>query len=331
MTNAKRALIFGITGQDGAYLAELLLNKGYTVFGTSRDAEQANFDRLKQLGILGRVTVMSSSLADFRSVAFATSKANPDEVYNLAGQSSVGLSFDQPAETIDGFVNGTINILETFRLLGTKARFYNASSSECFGHTGDQAADEATPFRPCSPYAIGKAAAHSLVSTYRDAYGLFSCSGILFNHESPLRPARFVTQKIIRGAVDIAEGKARQLELGNLEIRRDWGWAPDYVEAMWRMLQLDEAEDFVIATGKSHSLRDFVQYTFNALGLDWAKYVVVQPQLFRPLEIAANVGDPGKAQRKLGWVGNTKLPTIITRMIESESARRRAPTEDSRR
>ena len=331
MTNAKRALIFGITGQDGAYLAEFLLNKGYTVFGTSRDAEQANFDKLKQLGILSRVTVMSSSLGDFRSVAFATSKANPDEVYNLAGQSSVGLSFDQPAETIDGFVNGTINILETLRLLGAKARFYHASSSECFGHTGDQAADEATPFRPCSPYAIGKAAAHWLVSTYRDAYGLYSCSGILFNHESPLRPARFVTQKIIRGAVDIAEGKARQLELGNLDIRRDWGWAPDYVEAMWRMLQLDEAEDFVIATGKSHSLKDFVQFTFTALGLDWAKYVVVQPLLFRPLEIAANVGDPGKAQRKLEWVGNTELPTIITRMIESEITRRRAPTEDARR
>jgi GDPmannose 4,6-dehydratase len=316
-------LIFGISGQDGAYLAELLLDKGYAVFGTARDCEQANFDKLQYLNIRDRVTLHSCSLTDFRSVAEAINHASPDEVYNLAGQSSVGLSFDQPVETIDGFVNGTINILEAFRLLGSKARFYNASSSECFGDTGDRAANEKAPFQPCSPYAVGKAAAHWLVANYRDAYGLFACSGILFNHESPLRPVRFVTQKIVRGAVDISEGKPEKLILGDLNIRRDWGWAPEYVDAMWRMLQTDIPTDFVIATGRAHSLEDYVERVFSTVGLEWRAHVTVDPGLFRPLEIRSSVGDSSKALSRLGWAVSTDLQTIIKKMVEAEIGRRR--------
>src|SRR5690242_10584067 len=232
---SKTALVFGVSGQDGAYLAQLLCQKGYAVHGTSRDRDMSGFTNLKRLRILDKVTLHSASLNDFRSVIQVLKKVKPDEVYNLSAQSSVGLSFEQPVETIDGIINGTINILESIRVLELETRFYNASSSECFGNTENGPADEQTPFRPCSPYGVGKAAAHWLVANYRSAYDLHACSGILFNHESPLRPARFVTQKIIRSAVDIRLGRSAVLCLGNLGIARDWGWAPEYVDAMWRM------------------------------------------------------------------------------------------------
>jgi len=320
---ARTALIFGISGQDGAYLAKLLLDEGYQVCGASRDREVNTFENLRRLAIHDRVSLRSASLIDFRSVVQVIDKVDADEIYNLAAQSSVGLSFEQPVETIDSSLNGTINILEALRFLKSKARFYNASSSECFGNTVEGAANERTPFRPCSPYGVGKAASYWLVSNYREAYGLFACSGILFNHESPLRPARFATQKIIRGAVDIAQGKAEVLALGNLDIARDWGWAPEYVVAMWRMLQLDRPDDFVVATGHMHSLRKFVEQTFAAVKLDWRDHVKSDPHLLRPLDIMSSVGDPQKARDKLEWVAATDFSTLVERLVAAEVERRR--------
>jgi GDPmannose 4,6-dehydratase len=319
----KSALIFGVGGQDGALLARLLLRKGYRVNGTTRDREIASLNNLKRLEIFGQVDILSASLGDFRSVAQAINNTSPDEIYNLAAQSSVALSFDQPAETIDSSVSGTINILEAMRLLGSRARFYNASSSECFGNTPGEPADENTPFRPCSPYGVAKAAAHWLVANYRNAYGLLACSGILFNHESPLRPARYVTQKIIQGALDIAEGKIARLTLGQLDVERDWGWAPEYVEAMWGMLQLDQPDDFVIATGQTHRLSDFVRRAFDAVGLEWETHVVCEPSLQRPLDIKTSKANPDKARRVLRWSAATDFSTIISRMIDAEQNRRR--------
>ncbi|TAN57360.1 MAG: GDP-mannose 4,6-dehydratase, partial [Rhodospirillales bacterium] len=231
-----KALIFGVGGQDGAYLSKLLLDKGYDVHGTSRDAELSAFSGLVRLGVRERVRTHSAVLTDFRSVFQVINKVAPDEIYNLAGQSSVALSFEQPAETLESISAGTLNILEALRLTGRHVRFYNAGSSECFGNTGEIPADENTPFRPRSPYAVAKAAAYWQVANYREAYGLFACSGLLFNHESPLRPSRFVTRKIALAALRIADGSKEVLELGNLDIKRDWGWAPEYVDAMWRML-----------------------------------------------------------------------------------------------
>jgi GDPmannose 4,6-dehydratase len=312
---ARKALIFGISGQDGAYLAQLLLGKGYQVHGTSRDAELASFASLNQLGIRQRVQVYSSVPTDFRSVFQVITRVEPDEIYNFAGQSSVGLSFALPAETLESNAVGTLNILEALRMLGGKARFYNACSSECFGNTGDRPADENTPFRPRSPYAVAKAAAFWEVANYRDAYGLFACSGILFNHESPLRPPRFVTRKIIDAAIRIADGSGETLQLGRLEVRRDWGWAPEYVEAMAAMLAGEQPEDFVIATGSSHTLQEFVAASFAAVGLDWQAYVGIDPTLFRPSDILVSCGNPAKAEEKLGWQARTQLSDVITKMI----------------
>ena len=268
MTAAKpqrTALICGISGQDGTYLAQLLLEKGYRVIGTSRDAQVTTFGNLIKLGIRDRVEVASMALSDFRSVLQVLARFQPDEVYNLAGQSSVGLSFEQPVETLESISVGTLNLLEGIRFLNRDIRLYNAGSSECFGDTGDTPANEQTPFRPRSPYAVAKAAAFWQVANYREAYGLFACSGILFNHESPLRPERFVTQKIVRAACRIAAGSKERLTLGRLDIQRDWGWAPEYVEAMWKMLQQPQPEDFVIATGETHALQDFVAEAFAAV------------------------------------------------------------------
>ena len=234
--NNRTALIFGVSGQDGAYLADLLLRNGIEVHGTSRDKEISSFAGLRALKILDQVKLHSTVLGDFRSVVTTIEKVRPRYIYNLAAQSSVGLSFDQPVETIDSIMHGTINVLEAMRFLALDARFYNAGSSECFGNTQHIPADEGTEFRPRSPYAVGKAASFWAVANYREAYGLFACSGILFNHESPLRSTRYVTQKIVRGATDIAEGKLPVLELGALGLSRDWGWAPEYVVAMQRML-----------------------------------------------------------------------------------------------
>ena len=261
----KTALICGISGQDGSYLARLLLDKGYEVVGTSRDAQMSGFANLSKLGILGNVRVVSMAMNDFRSVLQVLSQIKPDEVYNLAGQSSVALSFEQPVETLESITVGTLNLLEAIRFLGRDIRFYNANSSECFGDAGEIAADERTPFRPRSPYAVAKSAAFWEVDNYREAYGLYACSGILFNHESPLRPERFVTQKIVRAACRIAAHKQGTLKLGNLSIQRDWGWASEYVDAMWRMLQQDTPDDYVLATGRTTSVREFCRLAFARL------------------------------------------------------------------
>jgi GDPmannose 4,6-dehydratase len=318
MTQAKKALICGVSGQDGTYLAKLLLYKGYDVVGTARDAQTASLGNHRLLGISGRVRMESMATHDFRSVLQVMRKHSPDEVYNLSGQSSVGLSFDQPVETLDSIVAGTLNLLEAIRFLGHPIRFYSAGSSECFGNTSASGATEDDPFRPRSPYAVAKAAAFWLVANYREAYRLHACTGILFNHESPLRPPRFVTRKIVAAAARIARGSVETLRLGNVEIRRDWGWAPEYVDAMWRMLQQQTAEDYVIATGESHSLLEFVQEAFSQVGLDWQKHVEISESLFRPTDIAQGLGNAAKAERALGWSATVKMKDVVARMLRAE-------------
>jgi GDPmannose 4,6-dehydratase len=315
----KTALICGISGQDGAYLAQLLLSKGYNVWGTSRDAQVSSFSNLVRLGIRDKVKLESVALNDFRSVLQVLTKIKPDEVYNLAGQTSVGLSFEQPVETLESIATGTLNLLESIRFLGNPIKFYNAGSSECFGDTAGEAANETTPFRPRSPYGVAKSAALWEVANYREAYNLFACSGILFNHESPLRPERFVTQKIISTACRIAAGSPEKLSLGNIEIERDWGWAPEYVEAMYLMLQQNEPDDYVIATGTSHKLEDFVSHTFSELNLDWKEYVLTDKSLLRPTDITLGKGNPTKAKEKLGWQAKSKMQDIIKMMIQAKT------------
>lgn len=317
-----RALVCGVSGQDGAYLARLLLDKGYEVWGTSRDAQVASLANLHELGIAGRVNLVSMAPRDFRSVLEAIDRARPDELYNLAGQTSVGLSFEQPAEALESIASSTLNLLEALRFLGRPIRFYNAGSSECFGDTGRQAADERTPFHPRSPYAVAKSTAHWLVANYRAAYGLHACTGILFNHESPLRPRRFVTRKIVESALDIAEGRADTLTLGNLDVWRDWGWGPEYVHAMWLMLQAAQPDDYVIATGESHALRDFVAAVFAELGLDWARHVRQDPALMRRSELEYSCGNAAKAHQALGWQARLRMPQIAQELVSALRQRR---------
>jgi GDPmannose 4,6-dehydratase len=312
-----RALIIGVSGQDGAYLAKFLLEKGYEVHGTSRDHEVSTFGNLVKLGIKDRVKLTSMVTSDFRSVLTALQKADADEIYNLAGQTSVGMSFVYPVETFESILIGTMNLLECIRLLQKPVRFYNAGSSEVFGNTPEPATEE-TPFHPRSPYATAKAAAHYAVANYREAYGLFASTGILFNHESPLRLPRFVTSKIVTTAVRIAQGSHERLKLGNIDIYRDWGWAPDYVGAMWRILQQDCADDFVIATGEKRSLRDFVTAVFAELNLVPDSYVVVDPALLRPSDITESVGNPVKARRVLGWEAQYKMSQIVAQLVQVE-------------
>jgi GDPmannose 4,6-dehydratase len=318
MNRARKALICGISGQDGAYLAQLLLSKGYEVVGTSRDAQMSTFHNLVRLGIYRNVSTESMAPTDFRSVLQVLTRIKPDEFYNLAGQSSVALSFQQPMETLESISTATLNILEAIRFLEFPTKFYNACSSECFGDTGGDAADELTPFRPRSPYAVAKATAFWAVANYREAYGLHACSGILFNHESPLRAERFVTKKIIAAASRIAAGNIEKLTLGNIEVCRDWGWAPEYVEAMWRMLQQEHPDDYVIATGESHSLAEFVEAAFNFFGLDWHEHTVTTPSLFRPADIAIGRGKPEKALRHLGWKAKYKMYDVVKMMAMDE-------------
>jgi GDPmannose 4,6-dehydratase len=314
----KCALICGISGQDGSYLAKFLHNKGYEVYGTSRDAQTTTFTNLKKIEIFDSVKLESMAIHDFRSVLQVLMKVKPDEVYNLAGLTSVSLSFQQPVETIESNLMGTLTLLEAIRFSGAKIKFYNACSSECFGDTALEAAIEVTPFRPRSPYAVSKAAAFWQVINYRDAYGIFACSGILFNHESPLRPERFVTKKIISAVYRIAQGLQDHLYLGNLTIQRDWGWAPDYVEAMWLMLQQKQPDDFIIATGKTHSLLEFVDVAFKCVGLEWEKYVSQDEKLIRPTDIAISKANPKKARDKLAWTANHDMKDVINKMIQSE-------------
>jgi GDPmannose 4,6-dehydratase len=314
---SKKALICGISGQDGAYLAKLLLDQGYEVWGTSRDAQMSSFANLRKLGIYDRIEFESMALNDFRSVLQVLIKFQPDEIYNLAGQSSVGLSFNQPVETLESIVIGTLNLLEAIRFTGSPIKFYNAGSSECFGDIGDLAADETTPFRPRSPYAVAKAAAFWEVANYREAYGLFACSGILFNHESPLRPDRFVTQKIIAAVSRIAQGSGETLRLGNLSIQRDWGWAPEYVDAMYKMLQQPLPDDYVIATGVSTSLEAFVAQAFAAVNLNWQDHVITDSNLLRPTDLTISRANPAKAKEKLGWVAQFHLSDIVQKMVKA--------------
>ena len=316
----KRALVCGVGGQDGSYLAQLLLGKGYEVWGTSRDAQISSFSNLDHLGIRQSVTLRSMAPKDFRSVLTALYDCEPDEVYFLSGQSSVGLSFDQPAETLESICLGTLNLMEGLRLLRRPARFYHASSSECFGDGAGRPADEGTPFAPSSPYAVAKASAHWLVRNYREAYGLFACNGILFNHESPLRPARFVTRKIVAAACRIARGSGERLKLGRLDIVRDWGWAPEYVDAMWRMLQGEQPRDYVIATGQANSLEAFVAASFAAVDLDWREHVDCDRTLFRPTDIAWSQGRPDLAEAELGWRAEFLMEDVIRAMVTVETS-----------
>lgn len=315
----KTALITGIGGQDGAYLAASLLAKGYRVWGTSRDAHAASFTGLSALGIRDRVTLVSMSPTDYRSVITAVGRAEPDEIYALAGQSSVGLSFELPAETLESAVFGTLNLLEAVRHFGRPTRLYHASSSECFGDL-DAPAVETTPFRPRSPYGVAKASAHMLVANYREAYGLFACNGILFNHESPLRPRRFVTAKIADAVRRIADGEPLRLSLGRLDIVRDWGWAPEFVEAMWAMLQQDEADDYIVATGTSVSLQDFVAAAFAARDLDWRAHVDRDAALVRPADLAWSGGSAARAAARLGWRAATAMPDVAARLVGAQGA-----------
>jgi GDPmannose 4,6-dehydratase len=313
---ALKALIIGVSGQDGAYLADLLLKKGYQVYGTSRDHEVGTFRNLQILGIKDQVKLTSMVTSDFRSVLTALQRSDPDEIYNLAGQTSVGMSFEYPVETFDSIMIGTMNLLECIRLIKKSVRLYNAGSSEVFGNT-PVPANEETPFHPRSPYATAKAAAHFAVANYREAYGIYAATGILFNHESPLRPERFVTQKIVRTAVRIAQGSRETLNLGKIDLNRDWGWAPDYVDAMWRILQQQIPNDYVIATGASHSIEEFVEETFGQLGLNWKDHVKINTTLYRPADIDNSCGNPSKANRDLGWKSIYKFSDIVKKLVES--------------
>lgn len=312
----KVALICGASGQDGSYLAKFLLGKGYVVWASSRDAQGASFSNWARLGIEpGQIKTLSMVPEDFRSVFMALRKSDPDEVYYLAGQSSVGLSFEQPAETIQSITLGTLNMLEACRMAERPVRLYQAGSSECFGDTLGEAANEATALKPSSPYAVAKASAYWLVENYRAAYSLYACTGILFNHESPLRPTRFVTQKIISTAQRIANGSTEKLKLGRLDISRDWGWAPEYVEAMWLMLQQDVPEDYVIATGTTVTLQEFVAEVFRCLDLDWKDHVVVDAEFLRPTDLLVSRADPSKAERQLGWKARYKVADVVKGML----------------
>jgi GDPmannose 4,6-dehydratase len=273
------------------------------------------------MNIYDKITIESVSLNDFRSVLQVLKKYCPDEIYNLAGQSSVGLSFEQPVETFESVCVATLNLLEVIRFLEIPARLYNAASSECFGNTNGKPANETTPFHPRSPYAVAKSAAFWQVANYREAYNMYACSGILFNHESPLRPSRFVTSKIVQTACRIAKGSDEKLSLGTTSIKRDWGWAPEYVDAMWRMLQQDKPEDYVVATGKTSSLKDFIHETFSLLDLDMDQYVRHASDFDRPTDINVSVADTKKAKKELDWKAKFFMKDVVRMMVEAELSR----------
>jgi len=315
----KKALIIGISGQDGAYLASLLILKGYDVFGSSRDHENCKFSNLHKLNIYQQIRLISLSVNDFRSVVAGIENTHPDEIYNLGGQTSVGLSFQYPIETIESIAVGALNILEAIKLLDPKIKYYNAGSSECYGNT-EKPANESTLFRPCSPYAVAKATAHYYVALYRNAYQLFASTGVLFNHESPLRSPRFVTKKIVSSAKRISDGLKEKLLLGRLDVIRDWGWAPEYAEAMWRIMQHTHADDFVVATGTSYVLEEFVSQVFQHYNLKWQDYVTVQKELFRPSDIYQSFADPSKANQILKWSAKTNFRNLIKKLCEAELA-----------
>jgi GDPmannose 4,6-dehydratase len=312
----KRALITGITGQDGSYLAEFLLEKGYEVIGMVRRTSTINFERIQH--IQDRITLVQGDLLDQSSLIDILREHRPNEVYNLAAQSFVPTSFKQPVLTGEFTALGVTRLLEAIRLVDPTIRFYQASSSEMFGKVREVPQNENTPFHPRSPYGVAKVYAHWITVNYRESYGMFAVSGICFNHESPRRGLEFVTRKITYTAAKIKLGLAHELRLGNLEARRDWGYAPDYVRAMWLMLQQDEPEDYVIATGETHSVREFVELAFDYLGLDWKKYVVVDPALYRPADVDLLVGDATKARTKLGWAPSVTFEQLVKIMVDAD-------------
>jgi len=308
----RRALILGVTGQDGAYLAAFLLGKGYDVTGTGRGGDAA---RLKALGIEKKVRLQRLELADAARVRETLADARPHEVYHLAGQSSVSLSFEEPLKTMNDVAVGTLHVLEGVRALKGSARLFHAGSGDCYGDTGEAAADEDTPLAPVSPYGAAKAAAQLMVTSYRNALQLHACTGILFPHESPLRGERFVTRKIVDAAKRIAGGAQERLRLGNLAVERDWGWAPEYVEAMWKMLQQEKPADYVIATGRPAKLERFVELAFAGVGLDWRAHVDVDQTLFRPADPLRIRGNPAKAAREHGWRARYGVEEVVKGML----------------
>ena len=319
----KKALITGITGQDGSYLAELLLGKGYEVHGLVRRSSSFNTDRIEHLyrdphDPDARLFLHYGDLVDGTGLREVLTRVQPDEIYNLGAQSHVRVSFDQPVYTVQTDALGTIQMLEAIRDTGSPIRFYQASSSEMYGKVVETPQTEKTPFHPRSPYGCAKVYSYWQTINYRESYGMYACNGILFNHESPRRGETFVTRKITRAAARIKLGLQDKLFLGNLDAKRDWGFAGDYVEAMWLMLQQDKADDFVIATGETHSVREFLDEVFGFLGLDWNKYVEVDPRYFRPAEVDLLLGDAAKARKVLGWKPKVTFKTLAGMMIEAD-------------
>jgi GDPmannose 4,6-dehydratase len=311
-----KALITGVTGQDGSYLAELLLEKGYEVVGMVRRTSHHSYERIEHL--LDRIEVVAADLLDQHSLTIVLQEARPDEVYNLAAQSYVPTSWSQPVLTGEFTALGVTRILEAIRLVHPAARFYQASSSEMFGKVTQTPQREDTPFYPRSPYGVAKVYGHWITVNYRESYGLYAVSGILFNHESPRRGIEFVTRKVTDGVARIKLGLARDLRLGNLDARRDWGFAGDYVEAMWRMLQREGPQDYVVGTGEAHSVRELVEVAFAHVGLDWRKHVVSDPKYYRPAEVDVLMADPSKASRDLGWSPRVGFRELVTMMVDAD-------------
>ncbi len=321
----KRALITGISGQDGAYLSKLLLSKGYEVTGVVRRSSHSGVaeHRLRWLGVLDHVRLVDGDLLDLSSLCRIISEHEPDEIYNLAAQSFVTTSWQQPLLTANVTAIGVANVLEATRLIRPKARFYQASSSEMYGKIQEPAQSETTPFYPRSPYAVAKLYGHWITVNYRESFGLHASSGILFNHESPLRGLEFVTRKVTDTVARIKLGLAKELRLGNIEAQRDWGHAADYVRAMWLMLQQDEADDYVVATGTTTSVRAMCKIAFDHVGLDMDAHLVIDPALYRPAEVDVLLGDPAKAKRKLDWSTAIDLETMIVEMVDADLERNR--------
>jgi GDPmannose 4,6-dehydratase len=315
----KTALITGITGQDGSYLAELLLDKGYDVVGVVRRTSHDSYERIGHL--LDRLHIVPADLLDQHSLTTVVKDAKPDEIYNLAAQSFVPTSWTQPVLTGEFTALGVTRLLEAVRLAHPEARFYQASSSEMFGKAVETPQRETTPFYPRSPYGVAKVYGHWITVNYRESYGLYAVSGILFNHESPRRGLEFVTRKVTHGAARIARGKASELRLGNLEARRDWGYAGDYVEAMWRMLQQPAPQDYVIGAGETHTVRELCQIAFAHVGFDWEQYVQVDPSFVRPAEVDVLLADPSKARRELGWRPSVGFADLVRMMMDADLAR----------
>ena len=314
----KRALITGVAGQDGTYLSRLLLDKGYEVWGVVGPYPGDFIKRAEQSG--GRLRVVDADLREMDSLLAAVEVSRPDEVYNFAGQSSVGDSFGSAIATTEVNAVGVLRMLEALRAIAPDARFFQASSAEMFGNAAEVPQRETTPLHPCSPYAASKAYAFHIVGSYRDSYSMHASNGILFNHESPLRGLQFVTRKITDGAVRCKLGLATELRLGNLDAKRDWGFAGDYVEAMWLMLQQDRPDDYVIASGAVHTVREFCAAAFQYLGLDYEQYVVVDPELFRPVDVNVLYGDPSKAKRALGWEPRVSFDQLVHMMVDADMA-----------